>query len=465
MKFLDRNEEKARLMRLLTGDAGAFACVYGRRRCGKTRLLRECVAGLPDTVYYLADRSERSSQLVRFVREASRIIPAIASAATGDWGSVLDLWSALAPRGAVLVLDEFPYLVEKDASLPSVLQRIVDSIAKTGHKIIICGSSQRMMQGLVLKANEPLYGRAKEILPIRPLEYEWLKVAFPRTTPFERLKMWGVWGGVPRYWELQEEESSLWDCVRRHVASPPGLLRNEPNYLLLDEMGDMAQASTVLAFIGEGAHRASEIASRMQRAATDMTRPLQRLTDLGLIAKDVPFGADDKSKKSFYRISDPFLEFWYSFIWPNWSREDFLVNASERKVFENVYHSYLGNVWERIVRDTVTKRGIPGCECRFRECRRWWGTGLDRVSMEVDVVAESEDGRTLVVGEAKLKLTAKEAEHTLAELKRKVVELPFAKNYQQIVPRLFVANGGKYPCLDLDWAEGCVANARTDSDM
>ena len=195
MKFLDRVEERTRLLKLLNGTDGALACLYGRRRCGKTRLLHECVEELPNTIYYLADRSERPAQLARFVKESTRVFPAMAAAAPDDWGSVLDLWTALAPRDAVLVLDEFPYLVEKDEALPSVLQRIVDTIVSTGHKIVICGSSQRMMQGLVLKASEPLYGRAREILPIRPLGFGWLREAFPKMTPFQRLQLWCVCGG------------------------------------------------------------------------------------------------------------------------------------------------------------------------------------------------------------------------------------------------------------------------------
>lgn len=66
MKFLDRVEERTRLMKLLNGADGALAYLYGRRHCGKTRLLHECVAGLPNTIYYLADRSERLAQLARF---------------------------------------------------------------------------------------------------------------------------------------------------------------------------------------------------------------------------------------------------------------------------------------------------------------------------------------------------------------------------------------------------------------
>lgn len=104
MKFLDRTDERERLTRLLDGRAGAFACLYGRRRCGKTRLLKECVRGRSSVVYFLADRSERSSQIARFAKEASAVCPALAAAATAEWGPILDLWTAVSPRGAILVL-------------------------------------------------------------------------------------------------------------------------------------------------------------------------------------------------------------------------------------------------------------------------------------------------------------------------------------------------------------------------
>lgn len=456
MRFLDREEERSRLKRLLQSKTGAFACLYGRRRCGKTRLLHECVDALPHCFYFLADRSEKSAQLARFVKEVARTLPAFAAASAKDWGTVLDLWVALSPQDAVLVLDEFPYLVEKDDALPSILQRIVDALPTAGRKIIISGSSQRMMQGFVLKASEPLYGRAREILPIRPLGFAWQVQAFPEMTPFQRLQAWGVWGGVPRYWELQEGESDLWEVVRRHVTSPFGLLRNEPQYLLLDDVDDVAQASTVLAFIGEGAHRASEIAARMQRPVTDMSRPLQRLTDLGLIVKDVPFDADEKSKKSFYRVGDPFLDFWYTFVWPNWSREDFLARAEERGAFEKIYRSYLGGVWERLVRDTLRGGCCPGDSMRWNKVGRWWGNGVNRRPMELDVVAESADRSTLLVGEAKLALTESEARHELSELEVKARLLPFASRYAKIVTRLFVAEGGPFDCVDLSWCDGML---------
>ena len=451
--FLDRIEERERITSLMDGAEGAFCCLYGRRRCGKTRLLGECLKNRGNVLNYVADKSDRSAQIARFLNEAQAIHPAFRSLSNPDWGAVLDLWMALSPRGSILVFDEFPYLVEQDEALPSVLQRIVDKLPETGKKIVICGSSQRMMQGFVLKASEPLYGWAREILPIVPLKFGWMKEAFPKLSLWERLKSYGVWGGVPRYWEIQAEEPDLWSAVRRNVCSSLGVLRNEPQFLLLDDVGDVAQASAVLSFIGAGAHRASEIAGRMGRPLTDLSRPFQRLTELGIVAKDVPFGAEANNKKSYYRVSDPFLDFWYTFVQPNWSRSDFLESKEDVASFVGHYMPYLGGVWERLVRDTLAEKSLPEDEMRFVRAARWWGTGLDRKPMEIDMVAESLDGKTLLVGEAKLSLSKVEAIRVVAELEGKAKQLPFANRYERIMTKLFVAQDPPPGAISLGWCE------------
>ena len=101
-----------------------------------------------------------------------------------------------------------------------------------------------MMQGLVLDKREPLYGRAAEIMNLRPIGFDWMKTVFPALSPRGRLEHYAVWGGVPRYWELSEHENSLWQTVRQQVFSPLGLLRNEPAHLLLDDLKDSVQASS-----------------------------------------------------------------------------------------------------------------------------------------------------------------------------------------------------------------------------
>lgn len=442
MEFLDRVEEKQRIDGFLCAESGGLACLYGRRRCGKTRLLKESLLGRDHAVYFLADRSVPQLQRARMCEEIARKVPVFAQLEVpSDWGKLFDLWNSLSPLGSILVLDEFPYLVESSPELPSVLQRIVDGIEASGRKIVICGSSQRMMQGFVMSASEPLYGRAREILRLAPLPYEWLGRAFAGRTAEELLAIWTVFGGVPRYWELAAADADIISSIQRLIMDPLGVLHDEPQFLLIDEVGDYAKASSVLALIGRGANRLSEIAARMGRKATELSHPLKRLTELGLIEREVPFGADEvNGKKSIYRIADNFMSFWYAFVAPNRSRLDFFRSEAGQEEFKVGFSILQGHAWERLVRQRVAAgMEMAVADVKWRSVARWWGTGLDRHPMELDLVAESEDGRTLLVGECKLSAGEEERRRLLSALEQKAENLPFRSRYQTVRTQIFVA--------------------------
>ncbi|MHC5024961.1 MAG: AAA family ATPase, partial [Planctomycetota bacterium] len=317
LPFLDRDSERRRLVRALAGSHGAFCCLYGRRRCGKSRLLRQ-VLPKQGSVYYVGDRREAGLQRAALAEAIGLVIPGFDAVAYPDWDALLKRWWNDAPRGSVLALDEFPYLVEGSPELPSLLQKAIDTHAERPVHLILSGSSQRMMQGLVLDESEPLYGRAREIIHVQPLGAAWLPKAF-RTTDWDKIvEAYATWGGVPRYWELASDFGSLWEAVESLVLEPLGVLHREPGRLLADDMRDTLQASSILAVVGQGCHRLSEIAGRLGKPATSLTRPVQRLLQLGLLRRDVPFGQNPKSSKStLYAIEDPFLAFWFRFVDPN----------------------------------------------------------------------------------------------------------------------------------------------------
>jgi len=424
LPFLDRDEETARLARLVESPEGSLGVLYGRRRCGKSRLLREVLP--PErSIYYVGDEREGALQRTSLAAEIARLLPGFDRVTYPDWDSLFSRFWNEAKPGMALVLDELPALVAEARELPSVLQKHVDRYPERGLHLLLAGSSQRMMQGLVLDRTAPLFGRAWEILKIAPLRAGWIQSALHLDDPAQAVEAYSVWGGIPRYWELAGDHPDLAAAVRSLVLSPLGVLYEEPSRLLLDDLRDTAQATSILALIGQGCHRISEIAARMAKPVTSLARPLERLIEMDLVARETPFGTSVRnSKRTLYRIADPFLRYWFRFVQPDRSRlEARQTVAVERDIAARFPH-HAGEVWEELARESV-----PVLDCFGRTwgpAGRWWGPGLDRQPLEIDLVAESQVGDALLVGEVKW-ASPDDPARLLQELERKVERLPFVE--------------------------------------
>lgn len=430
LPFLDRREETVRLGGLLGRAEGSLGVLYGRRRCGKSRLLREV---LPSSraVYYVGDDREGSLQLASLATEMGRRLPGFERVTYPDWDALLGRWWQEAPPGTVLVLDEFPSMVAVARELPSLLQKYLDREADRGIHLLLSGSSQRMMQGLVLDRSAPLYGRAGEILKISPLPAGWIAEALSLPAPERAVEAYAVWGGTPRYWELAGDHPDLASALRSLVLSPLGVLSEEPARLLLDDMRDATQAASVLSLIGQGCHRISEIAARLGKPATALSRPIQRLQEMDWITRELPFGDDPRSsKRALYKISDPFLRFWFRHVDANRSRLGAgQLAAVEEEIGQRLGH-HVGEIWEELARASV-----PRLHCGGRTwgpAGRWWGPGLDRRPLEVDLVAHSIEGGSLLVGEVKWAAVS-DAGRLLAELEAKARRLPVATGREVVL--------------------------------
>lgn len=437
MEFVDRKEETARLKDVADRDKFSLAVVYGRRRLGKSTLIKRILSD--NDVYFLADRSEGQHQRALLAKVVAQVLPDFDKLTYPDWESMLRAINYRTERRFVLCMDEFPYLVEQSPELPSVLQKLIDE-KQLKYNLVLCGSSQNMMYGLFLDAIAPLYGRADEIMRLTPLRLPYIQAALG-VDAIGAIEEYAVWGGVPRYWELRENRNSLDDAIWHNVFSVNGALYEEPGKLFMDDVKDVVKTSTLMSYIGIGVNRLSEIAARCNEPATNLSRPLRKLIDLGFLGKDVPFGVDEKNaKKSLYKISDPFMAFYYQFVVPNRS----FIELDRRLPIEHAYHAhfseYVSLQWERMCRDAVSGNIIDGVV--YGNAKRWWGSVLNEQKnseqVEFDVVAESIDKKNLLVGECKW-TTAENGRRLTEELMRKARMLPFAKNYK-IVPVLFLKN-------------------------
>ncbi len=441
MEFVNRTDETARLKGALEREKSVLVVLYGRRRLGKSTLLARRVLREND-VYFLADRSQRQHQLAMLAKVVAEKFPDFDKATYPDWESLLSAINHRTRERFTLCIDEFPYLVEQAKELPSVLQKMIDS-KRLAYNIVLCGSSQNMMYGAFLDASAPLYGRADEIVKLTPLRLPYIQEALS-LDDVSTIEEYAVWGGVPRYWELRENHSSLMDALWHNVFSVNGTLYEEPIKLFQDDVKDITKVSTIMSHIGMGANRLSEIAARCNEPATNLSRPLKKLIDLGFLEKDVPFGTEEKNtKKSLYKIADPFVSFYYKFVVPNLS----FINLDRRQPIEQTltahFSEHLGMQWEKMCRDAVTGNNV--CGVFYGKARRWWGSLINEENkaeqMEIDVVAESLDKKYLLVGECKWSAQT-DGKKLTKELLRKVHLLPFAEGHT-IVPMLFLKHKPK----------------------
>lgn len=397
LPFVNRQAELSRLKKLWQGQEGRLAVLYGRRRCGKSRLLLESLPA--QRVYYLADERSSALQRAALAAEMAALVPGFDRVTYSDWDSLFGRWWNDAPAGSVLAIDEFPALVHQANEIPSVLQRYVDRPGQACH-LVLCGSSQRLMHGLVLDRQAALFGRAREILMIKPLHAGWLSEAVEIEDGVAAIEAYSVWGGIPRYWELFAEYSDLASAFRALILDPLGVLHDEPTALLQDDLRDSVQAASILQLIGQGCHRLSELAGRLEIPATSLGRPLSKLCELNLVTRERPYGALEKdSKRSYYQISDPFLRFWFRFVGPQRSR---LTAGLLQRVSEGVtaeFSQHVAQVWEELARASVPHSDLGGIE--WNPAHRWWGPGLDRKPLEIDVVADSLDGKSVLLGSVK----------------------------------------------------------------
>lgn len=304
MEFVDRKEEQQRLLKTLNGTKPSFIVVYGRRRLGKSTLIRKVLTD--EDVYYMADQTERAHQISLLSREIGMRMPDFEKVVYPDWESLFTALNHRTKQHFTLCLDEFPYLVKSSPELPALLQKLIDS-HQLKYNLIICGSSQQLMQGLILDGSAPLYGRADQMLKLSPIPIKYLQEVL-EADAVRVIEEYAVWGGVPRYWELRLQDTDLHDSITYNILNPLGTLYEEPIRLFMDDMRDVIQASTLLSVIGSGANRLSEIAGRLEKPATNLSGPLEKLRQLDFIEREIPFDEHPKnSKKSLYKVFDPFM--------------------------------------------------------------------------------------------------------------------------------------------------------------
>ena len=405
VEFLDRQDEMRRLDNALR--PAAFAVIWGRRRVGKSRLLVEW-ARRRDGLYTVADQSAPAVQRRYLAAAVAERFPGFADVRYPDWRAFftrLGLEAARAGWPGPFILDELPYLIAADPTVVGTLQHWIDTAAERP-STVVSGSSQHMMHGAALDAGAPLHGRAVEAFAVKPLRPGYLSEAFGTADPRELVSLYALWGGMPRYWELAHNAvaagAGLDQAVDSLVLDPAGPLHGEPDRLFLEETPSAISLRPLLDVIGAGAHRLSEMAGRLERPASSLSRPLATLTAMQLLRRETPFGSSARAtKRALYRIDDPFARLWFRVVAPHRAVHAQAPRETRLGYWQRYRPGLEAYAFEELCRaavPTLHRLDIPIARLGpWEPAQRYWRGAAP----ELDVVARSVDGERLLVGEVK----------------------------------------------------------------
>ena len=399
VEVLNRDREWEKLVRYWEDPRAHLILMHGRRRAGKSWLLHR-FAGAVEGFYYQATRGTRREQIQKLSRSLGEFLddPALRhTAGFEDWESLFEyITDKIAGRRFLFVIDEFPYLAAEDPALTSVLQSMWDRRWKEEQmKLLLCGSHITLMKQLE-ERDQPLHGRRSARIVVAPFIYRDLAQILPDYDPITLLQTYGIFGGLPGNLDRLAPYRTLAENVGDLILDPSSRLYDEATHLL-DSFGKQADVHySTLDAIGGGAHTWGDITKRVSRSTGALWPVIEWLREMDLVQREVPITADRprKSKVSLYRITDPYLTFWYRFIQPIYSG-GYVGMATPETLWQTRIEphldDYMGLIFEDICRDFVrTELQLPFTPLRVG---RWWTRNSED---EVDIVVRGTDDELFV---------------------------------------------------------------------
>ena len=414
-KFIDREGELALLNERYRSGEAELIFIYGRRRVGKTRLVKEFLKGKRG-VYLLAKQTSVKENLVSFSKRISEALgdKLLSLSPLQSWDALFQYMSR--DERIVFVIDEFPYLVEIDPSLPSVLQYHWDEhLSSSKVLLILTGSTISLMEEL-MGPKSPLYGRRTGQIKVKPMDYFQARLFFPRYGVKEAVGAYSILGGTPAYLNLFKDSVSLRENLARNLRAD-SLLYSDAMFLLREEVREPHNYMAVLEAVALGYNRFGQIADVTGLERSSLGKYLSVLQELGLLERLTPIGS---RRRGIYRIRDPYLRFWFRFIHPN---QDLVEYGEVERLVDLICEGldqYVGEVFEDVVVQLLMRMNSLGeLPFRFSSIGKWW-----HGDKEFDLVALGK-GKALIVEVKWSDLGEGEVERILGRLRERVKGTPF----------------------------------------
>ena len=436
MEFINREKEIAFLEEKWKEKGAQLIVLWGKRRIGKTELVKQFVKNKPH-VYFLSENTHDVEQLRKFSLALGQFFkePLLETRGFGGWEESFRYVKEKKTR-LVLVIDEFPYLIQSNPAIPSLFQKAWDEYwSRSDLYLILLGSSMAMMETEVLGYKAPLYGRRTGQWRVDPMTFQ-SAGQFRKGRAFEdRLLHFAVAGGVPAYWLQFSREKDFFGNLGENVLRKGQMLYDEVEFILREELREPRYYFSLLQAIAQGKQKLSEIVNATGISQPMANKYLSVLSDLRITTREIPVTEEKtfKSKKGLYRIADEFFQFWFRFIFAR--RAEIEMGRVEAVVngFRENMPQYLSMIYEKIATETLWQhidKFFP-----FTALGRWWEKGE-----EIDIVGINKDLNSILLGEVKWS-EKPVGTNILEDLKRKAEKVQWGKKGRKEYYCLFSKRG------------------------
>ena len=443
-KFIDRKKELEFLNAEYKKQTSSLVILYGRRRIGKTSLIKE-FAKNKDVIYFLATEESESQNIEIFQKLVAENLEnkLLSSMKVENWEILFkQIVENNTKNKKVIVIDEFQYLGKINTAFPSIFQKIWDEILKDENiMVILCGSLINMMESQTLNYNSPLYGRRTGQIKLKQIPFENYKEFFNyRISEKELIEKYAVTGGVPKYIESFQTKNNIYEEIKTNIMNKQSYLYEEPLFLLRNEVTEVGSYFSIIKSIAAGNRKLGNIASNLSVSPTNLSKYLQTLINLDIIEREIPITESnpEKSKKGQYRIKDNFIAFWFQFIYPNTAfleiEKDNIVLA---KIKENFIDNHVSYVYEEVCKEKMWNLNVEGkLGITFDKLGRWWNN-----QEEIDLVGIDSNGKDIIFGECKYYTNKLMDSKIFYQLREKANAVDWNKETRREKYILFSVNG------------------------
>ena len=391
--FIGRNTELKKLNEMYISDKYECAVIYGRRRVGKTTLIKEFIKG-KNAIYFLSREAAGGVNLTNFSNDVYAVTAKElkGNAFFADWEKAFDYIYELAKNERlILVIDEFPYLANGYRPISSIIQAHIDNRLKDSKLfLILCGSSMSLMEKQVLAYKSPLYGRRTAQFKILPLSFYTSLPFFEGYSKEDKTVLYGITGGIPEYLNKINPLKSVRENIIDLYLTPSGHFFEEPSNLLKQELREPSTYNGIIEAIAGGASRLNEIATKCGVESNKCAKYLKSLISLGIVKKDWPVTESASSKKSIYLLDDMMFRFWYRFVFPNMSG---IVSELGEAIYEveveTSLSAYMGIAFEEICKQYIIEQAkVKATPFLPSNLGRWWGNNpIEKRQEEIDILS------------------------------------------------------------------------------